>query len=133
MPILTFLNSPLGVLLVGSGIGSAFIRFVWEPYKVREARRAVQDKFRKEARYRFHMMKDKDRMGRQSYITGDSPSSAWVIGLNPEYRMWSIMGLVSEGWDHKVFTESLPLLEQLFACDDSKSADRIIATLAQKL
>ena len=133
MIILRFLNSPLGILLLGSGIGSTFIRFVWEPFKLNSARRARREKFRNEAMYRFHRMKGLERVRRLSWLYGDSPSSAFVYGLNPEYRMWSLVGLVSEGWGRKIFTENLSLLEQFIDCDDSVSSDRLMEQVIKKL
>jgi hypothetical protein len=48
------LNSPLAMLVMGSGSACLFTKFVWEPFQLRKGAHLNRKPYRDEARFRLH-------------------------------------------------------------------------------
>lgn len=103
------LNSPIGILFVGSVIGFAFVHLVWEPVQDRRADREKRQTIQQEVKYRlFCYDREFEDLRRGVKTTGIGWSS-----LDPTYNKWSLAGLVYAGWGDDVMTDCSSLIENL--------------------
>jgi len=114
--IWTVLNSPLPILLIGSGLAWVFAKFWFEPWQ--EARRSRQH--RKEmvrellSRLRLaiqllRLSKDPgtydNRLWARLLLEGDKDNTKAFV--NPDYAGWSLLSLLTEGELESVVTAEL--------------------------
>lgn len=104
------LNSNVGTLILGSGIGWMFLNFVWNPWKRRSDALARKITVKCEAEFRLLTV--------QAEI-GEVPTSMRIDGgthsrsLDPAFQAWSLYGLIFVGWGKSTYLTAVPLVNSI--------------------
>lgn len=118
------LNSNVGTLLLGSGVGWALLNFVWDPWKRRRDFSLRQATFRGEAEFRLSVLEAEIGVVPTSFrIDGGTYSRS----LDPAYQSWNLYGLIFAGWGKATYLVALPLVNaiKLDAERDRESPEKV--------
>jgi hypothetical protein len=136
--IWTFLNSPMIILLLGSGIGFLFVKLIWEPMKAQQVAQDRRKTFQHEAKFRLLNIRLKlsDAAWRYEYeVTGSAPGSGtnFTSYIDPANQSWGLIGLIYAGWSRELFEACYPLIDQLLKAESPTSARKVLDELEKKL
>lgn len=130
----TFLNSPVVILLLGSGIGFLFVKLVWEPLKAQRAARDERKSFQHEAKFRLLNIRLKlsDPAWKYEYeVSGSAPGSGTYLTsyIDPTYQSWGLHGLIYAGWSPELFEKCYPIVDRLIKAESATAARNALAEL----
>lgn len=115
------LNSNLMILILGSGLGWALVKLVWEPHKERQTVNYRQKTFREEAEFRLFSLEShlESAMFQASAMEGGDTT----LSLDPAYMKWSMVSLIYAGWGKDKLNQCYPLIESLSAPSVESNSD----------
>jgi len=122
------LNSSLGILLIGSGIGFLFVHLLWEPMQSRRADKAKRQAIRDETQYRLYERQREFKDSLQGPL-----KRTYGVTLDPAYGGWSLEGLVYAGWGRSVLDACWDLIEATRSAPDVSAKIKALHELETKL
>lgn len=124
------LNSNVGTMLLGSGLGWIFLNFIWDPWNRRRNSALRQAVFRGEAEFRISTLEEEIGVVPTSFrIDGGT----YARSLDPAYQSWSLYGLIFAGWGKATYDTALPLVNaiKLDAEIDRNNPDKVKGALVE--
>jgi hypothetical protein len=111
--IWNILNSDIVILMIGSGLGFSFVKFVWEPYKQREARESFREAIKNEVNFRLLSMVDIEERLYVKNVSHMLDGGVLAHAINPIHKNYSLHGLIFMGWGKDILKNCLPNLNKL--------------------
>ena len=120
--IWNLVNQPLSVLLIGSGLGWLFLKFIWEPYQASKTRNERTEKYKAEAEFRLITISYdlREQRDAKDVVYGLPNNRDFIL---PEFQRVTLFALIAGGWGTSRALEYFILIRTLVFSSEKESKD----------